>query len=346
VGVAAETRDSEAVTQLEAAEQRSASAKATEQAGRSPQRRALPPRRRVAGVPLEPSLALRLGALLLYLAALGLTTEQRGFPVSRDRQLPWLLAGLIVVCVAFGRSWRRALLDWLPFAAALTAYDLLRGVAGQILPPHARPQLLLDKYLFGGGTTIPTIWLQHHLWNPSDITWYDYATWVVYLSYFLVVPFAAFALWWRSRERFRRFAVTILALSFAAFATYFLYPALPPWFASQIGLLPRVDQLIGAIGQHVPYLDYTALYENGRDWSNQIAAIPSLHAGTAMIVSLFFWPRAARPLRLLLALYPLAMGFALVYAGEHYVTDTLLGWLYAYGIWRLLRRSSWYTRLA
>jgi len=27
--------------------------------------------------------------------------------------------------------------------------------------------------------------------------------------------------------------------------------------------------------------------------------------------------------------YPLAMGFALVYLGEHYAFDVLLGWLYA-----------------
>ena len=35
--------------------------------------------------------------------------------------------------------------------------------------------------------------------------------------------------------------------------------------------------------------------------------------------------RWARPL---LALYPLAMAFALVYTAEHYVFDILLGWAY------------------
>jgi membrane-associated phospholipid phosphatase len=43
---------------------------------------------------------------------------------------------------------------------------------------------------------------------------------------------------------------------------------------------------------------------------------------------LFFWRPAGR-WRWLLPLYPLAMAFSLVYMGEHYVIDILLGWLYA-----------------
>jgi membrane-associated phospholipid phosphatase len=43
---------------------------------------------------------------------------------------------------------------------------------------------------------------------------------------------------------------------------------------------------------------------------------------------LFFWRSAGR-WRWLLPIYPLAMAFSLVYTGEHYVVDILLGWLYA-----------------
>jgi membrane-associated phospholipid phosphatase len=31
--------------------------------------------------------------------------------------------------------------------------------------------------------------------------------------------------------------------------------------------------------------------------------------------------------------YPLAMAFTLVYAGEHYVFDVLLGWIYAVAVY-------------
>jgi membrane-associated phospholipid phosphatase len=31
------------------------------------------------------------------------------------------------------------------------------------------------------------------------------------------------------------------------------------------------------------------------------------------------------------ALYPLAMAFSLIYSGEHYVSDVVLGWTYTLG---------------
>ncbi len=61
---------------------------------------------------------------------------------------------------------------------------------------------------------------------------------------------------------------------------------------------------------------------------NKVAAVPSLHAATALLIALFFWSRTTR-WRWLLVLYPLAMGASLVYLGEHYASDVLLGWLYA-----------------
>ena len=47
-----------------------------------------------------------------------------------------------------------------------------------------------------------------------------------------------------------------------------------------------------------------------------------------LLIVLFLW-RFAGPGRGLLALYPVAMAFALVYMAEHYVVDILLGWIYA-----------------
>jgi len=41
-------------------------------------------------------------------------------------------------------------------------------------------------------------------------------------------------------------------------------------------------------------------------------------------------PLWARPL---LLLYPLSMGFTLVYTGEHYIFDVVLGWVYAVAVY-------------
>ena len=58
-----------------------------------------------------------------------------------------------------------------------------------------------------------------------------------------------------------------------------------------------------------------------------MAAVPSLHAALALLVALCVWPRHWWA-RLLVAAYPLAMALAIVYTGEHYVADVLLGWVY------------------
>jgi membrane-associated phospholipid phosphatase len=65
-----------------------------------------------------------------------------------------------------------------------------------------------------------------------------------------------------------------------------------------------------------------------QQYVNKVAAVPSLHAATALLIAMFFWSRTKR-WRWLLALYPVAMAASLVYLGEHYVSDILLGWLYA-----------------
>ncbi len=57
--------------------------------------------------------------------------------------------------------------------------------------------------------------------------------------------------------------------------------------------------------------------------------MPSLHSAFTALVAMFLWGRVRPALRPLLALYPLAMGLALIATGEHYFFDVLLGWLYA-----------------
>jgi membrane-associated phospholipid phosphatase len=71
------------------------------------------------------------------------------------------------------------------------------------------------------------------------------------------------------------------------------------------------------------------LFSEGQASVNLVAAVPSLHAGFTALVVLFLWRRVRPALRPLLALYPLAMGLALIATGEHYFFDVLLGWLYA-----------------
>ena len=70
-----------------------------------------------------------------------------------------------------------------------------------------------------------------------------------------------------------------------------------------------------------------------------LAAMPSLHTAYATLAAGFFWFSVRRWWqKVLLACYPLAMGFALLYGGEHYLVDEIAGVAYSLVIlaaWRL-----------
>ena len=57
--------------------------------------------------------------------------------------------------------------------------------------------------------------------------------------------------------------------------------------------------------------------------------MPSLHIAFAMLVALMLGSLIGSRWRYLLALYPVAMGFTLVYCGEHWVLDLVAGVGYA-----------------
>ena len=272
---------------------------------------------------------LRWGGPIVYGIALGITLWADGLPLSRDRLLMWILLGLLAFSLTNVRGWARSVvLEWIPFAIILWVYDLLRGQAdGLFFDTHVLPQLRADEIMFGG--TAPTVTLQQHLWDGfSQIHWYDYAAWLVYVSYFLGTYTVAAFLWWINRPLFRRYVVMVSVLAFMGFMTYALFPAAPPWLASELGALEPTTRSIGVIWGHIPIAHFNTLFEKGTEYANAVAAVPSLHAAYTLLITLVLWRLAPWWGRVLLALYPWAMAFALVYTAEHYFSDILLGWAY------------------
>ena len=66
--------------------------------------------------------------------------------------------------------------------------------------------------------------------------------------------------------------------------------------------------------------------------------MPSLHTALSTLVAIFIGVQLRSRWRYLLALYPMAMGFTLVYTGEHYVLDLAAGVFYALTIHFALNR--------
>jgi membrane-associated phospholipid phosphatase len=276
----------------------------------------------------EPRALLAWGGPIAYLVALGLVVGLRGLPTSRDALVFWILLGLLAFSLTDVRRWfRGVLVDWLPFAAVLFAYDLLRGYADRLFTAHVWPQLRADEILFG---TVPTVWLQRQLWDGRfAIDWIDYTAWGIYLTHFFATLTVAACLWLFAAHLFRRYMAMVIVLAVAGLTTYALFPAVPPWMASRDGDLEATVRIVGFVSKAAPVEHFGALWEHGTQYANDVAAIPSLHAAYAMLIALFFWPRVGWWWRIPLAVYPLAMAFALVYTAEHYLSDVLVGWLYA-----------------
>jgi membrane-associated phospholipid phosphatase len=73
-----------------------------------------------------------------------------------------------------------------------------------------------------------------------------------------------------------------------------------------------------------------ALLADSQGQVNQVAAVPSLHTAFAVLVCLVLLPLVRRRWqRLVLIGYPPVMALVLVWSGEHYVIDTVLGAVYA-----------------
>ena len=301
--------------------------------------------RPAVSLPSLPRLALRGSgrrlplALLILAASASLVTWSDGFSWTPDRMLLVFLPSAVVL----GRA-RRYVLDFVPFALLIFAYAECRGLAHVIAPhPFYRPQLWLERAVFG---VVPAQWLQAHLWHGTT-HWYDRVAGVFLQLHFVVPPVLAFALWVKRRTLFFRFATSMVVLSFAAALVFAAFPAAPPWAAAKAGLLPNVVKLPQASAPDVssaglsPHTFSVATVIPG----NPYAAIPSLHAGYAFLVFLmvaglllrrrgrFRWPLVA-----LSALYPLLQAFVVVYTGNHYVIDIVIGFAFAAGAYALTNR--------
>ena len=274
-----------------------------------------------------------LAAVLLFIGGTVAAVATQGIELSSDWLFIWLLLGLLALSLTDIKRWARGVIfDWLPFAGFLLCYDLARGVADNTgIAPHTSTGIDFDRALFGH--TLPTNWLQDRLFDPAVAHWYDYVTFFVYLSHFFTALLVAAFLWRFRYPLFRRWRAMVLAIAGAGFLTYILFPGTPPWLASQTGHLPPISRTIGYMWQHVHVYPAAALFETSNRYVNDVAAIPSLHAAYTLLVVLFFWTRVKLWARPLLVLYPLAMGFTLVYTGEHYVFDVVLGWAYAVGVY-------------
>ena len=271
------------------------------------------------------------------------TMKRRAWPVGLGLlyiAVVWALGGLRADHVFIGllglldlynEKTRSFLTQFFPFMLTGVIYDSMRyfywkGIEGRV---HVTEPYRLELTWFGIHGQTPNEWLDGHRRLVLDLAC-GFA-YLVYVGEYLAI---AFLLFFRHRfDVLRTFALSFLIVNLLGFATYFIYPAAPPWYVSAFGLGPaRTDVHSAAaaasrfdllLGTHF----FDEMYGRGVD---VYGAYPSLHVAYPLLAAwAAFRVRELRWARIPAVGFFLLMCLSAVYLQHHYVVDLLLGVAYA-----------------
>ena len=215
--------------------------------------------------------------------------------------------------------------------AGMYALQMWMFMMGHELP-YDNPDKLRSRLRVGypiradrliGAGELPNVRLQRALSGLGRRNVIDrFLSWV-HWSWF-IEPHAALA--WilaRDPEHFARSARQMSAVYDLGCVVYASVPTAPPWWASREGYTDeKVRRIMEEVGEEEWGRLWPVLYDTlgGNPW----AAIPSLHFATSLMAALLL--AEAGPVHATAAwAYAGTLGFALVYLGEHYVIDLLVG---------------------
>jgi hypothetical protein len=284
--------------------------------------------RRLAGVISQARAGRHAGlqalALGIYLTVVFAVMLWRGLSITPDR----VLLLIFIAALVAGRGWA-FLRDWVPFLVIFLAWEVMRGFADKAgAAVHYADFVTIDRTL--GFGSVPTQWLQAHLYHAGSVGILDVFAMSLYFLHFPLPLVVGFLLWMRNRAIYLRFVSALMLMSLAAFAVFLIMPVAPPWLAAQHGLLPGVvkiaDATVSKLHQNIDLGPvYNALYSLN---PNKVAAFPSLHGAFPLLAFLYAWRTFGRRAWPLLP-YTFAVWFSIVYLGEHYVIDAIGGAAFA-----------------
>lgn len=278
-------------------------------------------------------LAVRAGATGALAAAVALPLLRRRLRVPAPVTVAACAAGPLAIAVLRPRSHKR---DVALYAMQMWAFTMVHEL------PYDDPERLrrrlrvrypiaLDRAI--GLGRLPNARLQRALARFPRIETLDrFLTWVHWL-WFLEPYIALIWILARHPERFPRAARQLAAVFDIGCVGYFAAPTAPPWWASEQGRTgEEVRRIMVGVGEETWRSAWPAMY--GALGGNPWAAMPSLHFATSSMAAISL-SEAGRVEGALGWSYALTLGFALVYLGEHYVTDLLAG----AGLVALVRRG-------
>jgi membrane-associated phospholipid phosphatase len=231
--------------------------------------------------------------------------------------------GPLALAVLFPRSKKR---DVALYAMQMWAFIMVHEIPFDD-PERLRARLrsrypIVSDRVIGAGQ-LPNTRLQRRLAQLPRVGVVNRVlTWTHWLWFF--EPYVALALVLvRDNERFPRAARQMAAVFDVGCAVYFALPTAPPWWSSEQGLTgEEVRRIMVEVGEDTWGSAWPKMYDalGGNPW----AAMPSLHFATSLVAALAL-SEAGKVEGAVGWTYAGTLGFALVYLGEHYVTDLLAG---------------------
>jgi membrane-associated phospholipid phosphatase len=267
--------------------------------------------------------ALRAGAAGAAAAAVAVPLLRKRLRAPAPVTIAATAAGPLALAVLYPRSRKRdvalfAMQMWAFTMVHELPYDDPERLRGRL---RARYPIAIDRMI--GLGQLPNVRLQRALARLRRVATLDrFLTWVHWLWFF--EPYLA--LTWillRHPERFPRAARRLAAVFDLGCIAYFVVPTAPPWWASEQGLTDEpVRRIMIGVGEETWRSAWPAMYSalGGNPW----AAMPSLHFATSATAAISL-SEASKVEGAVGWSYALTLGFALVYLGEHYVTDLLAG---------------------
>jgi membrane-associated phospholipid phosphatase len=267
--------------------------------------------------------AVRAGAAAAIGAAVAVPLLRRRARIPAPVTVAACAAGPLALAVLYPRSRKRdvgiyALQMWAFTMVHELPYDEPDRLRARL---RVRYPIVADRAI--GLGRLPNVRLQKGLARmPGVGTLNRFLTWVHWLWF--IEPYAALVfVLLRHPGEFPRAARRLAAVFDAGCAVYFLAPTAPPWWASKEGYTgEEVRRIMEEVGVETWKSAWPAMY--GALGGNPWAAMPSLHFGTSVCAAMSL--AETGPIAGTVGwAYALTLGFALVYLGEHYVTDLVAG---------------------
>jgi membrane-associated phospholipid phosphatase len=268
-------------------------------------------------------------------------------PIGAGLNLVFGLAAMLAGTMAIGAmrettgTAMRVVRLCLSYCVVWDAFLFARGSADAVPWAGAtRYQVWRFGRWMGGGELLSAR-LQRALYHGDSHRFWEYGPLSVYFSFFVVSFLVVLITASMNGQRAAQIVLAEATLFALGLITFYAIPTSPPWLTPDSALNPgsqpatrvyRISALF--IGQK------TYAFSADR---NPNASMPSLHTGVTCLVMLALW-RYGPLWRAIGMFYVVAMGFTLLYLGEHYLIDELAGVVLALCAWRIaaLLQTIWY----